>query len=137
MMGTSSQENHKDQALHNEDVYNFLKQRKDFIDWRVTTAFYAALQFVEHKLFPLITSFAGKEETFNNIEEYRDFYGKRSKHVARVHAVKTNIKSCRAEYKDLFDLSMNARYRQYKFDNPEQVDKKIDRCLAKIKKACL
>ena len=136
-MAISSQENHKAHALHNENVYQFLKKEPEFIDWRVTTAFYAALHFVEHKLFPLATTFAGKDETFKTIEEYRDFFSKRSKHQARVHAVKNNIKPCRTEYKVLFDLSMQARYRRYKFSNSRQVDKKIERCLTAIKKACL
>lgn len=135
-MATSSQESHKAHALHNEQVYQFLKKKAEFIDWRVTTAFYTALHFVESKLFPLTTKFAGKENSFRSIEEYRNFYGKRSKHQARIHAVKNNIKGCRTEYKELFDLSMQARYRDYQFNNAEQVDRKIERCLVRIKKAC-
>jgi hypothetical protein len=136
-MATSSQENHKAHALHNEDVYRFLKEEKEFIDWRVTTAFYASLHFVEHKLFPLTTTFAGKENSFESIEEYRNFFGKRSKHQARIHAVKNNIKRCHTGYKELFDLSMQARYRKYHFSNFNRVDQKIERCLNNIKQACL
>jgi hypothetical protein len=65
-----------------------------------------------------------KKEIFESIEEYRNFFGKRSKHQARVHAVKNNIKECRTEYKELFDLSMQARYRSYQFSKPDWVDKK-------------
>ncbi len=136
-MATSSHGNHKAHALHNEKAYQFLKKKAEFIDWRVTTAFYAALHFVEHKLFPLTVTFAGKEQSFRSIEEYRNFYGKRSKHQARIHAVKNNIKGCRTEYKELFDLSMQARYRNYQFDNSKRVDRKIERCLTGIKKACI
>lgn len=137
MMATSTQENHKNHALHNEKVYQFLKQKKEFIDWRVTTSFYASLHFVEFKLFPLTTTFAGKKETFQSIEEFRNFFGEKSKHAARVRAVKDHLKECRTEYKELFDLSMTSRYRHYKFDEPGLVDSKIERCLLKIKESCL
>lgn len=136
-MATSSQGNHKEHALHNENVYEFLKQEDGFIDWRVTTAFYSSLHFVEHKLFPLTSTFAGKKETFHSIEEYRTFYSRRSKHEARVHAVKNHLKVCRAQYKQLFDLSMLARYKQYKFSEANKVDKHIEQCLQKIKQVCI
>ena len=136
-MDTSTQERHKKHALHNEEVYIFLKQRKDFIDWRITTAFYAALHFVEYKLFPLTITFAGKNKTLRSVEDYKEFFSIRSKHLARVHAVKNHINTCRAEFKDLFDFSMNARYRHYKFSNINQIDVKIEYSLKKIKKACI
>lgn len=99
-MATSSQENHKAHALHNEDVYRFLKEEKEFIDWRVTTAFYASLHFVEHKLFPLTTTFAGKENSFESIEEYRNFFGKRSKHQAASMRSRITLKDATPDIKN-------------------------------------
>jgi hypothetical protein len=39
-------------ALHNETVCNYLFADARFSDWVITAAFYSALHFVHHELFP-------------------------------------------------------------------------------------
>jgi len=40
-------------AIHNEQVCDYLLASNEFHDWVVTTAFYAALHFVQSDIFPL------------------------------------------------------------------------------------
>ncbi len=59
-------------ALHNEAVCNYLELKADFSDWTITTAFYAALQFVSYKIFPFEVAAIGGSKT--KIESLDEFY---------------------------------------------------------------
>lgn len=123
----------KKQALHNEDACNFLFKSKKYNDWVVTTAFYSALHFVQHEIFPLIEN--GK--TFTDIESYFS-YCKPSKikgynkHSLTMDLVKNHIPPAYSHYKRLFDSCMNARYVNYLVSFPKAKISKED--LADIKK---
>lgn len=43
----------KQHAIHNEEACDFLLSSNKFNDWVITTAFYSALHFVQHEIFPL------------------------------------------------------------------------------------
>jgi len=102
-------------AIHNEEACNYLLTSKKFNDWVVTTAFYSALHFVQHELFPLT----------DNGQKYTDFnvyFGKvlkkknknLNKHSATIELVKTNLPACSSYYRWLHDACMSARYNNYK-----------------------
>jgi len=104
----------KQHAIHNEEACKFLLTNKKFNDWVVTTAFYAALHFVQHELFPLT----------DNRQKYTDFNvyfskvlnkkkKKLSKHSATIELVKTNLPLCSSYYRWLHDACMSARYNNY------------------------
>lgn len=101
-------------AIHNEEACKFLLTSKKINDWVVTTAFYSALHFVQHELFPLV----------DNRQKYIDFNiyfskvlkkknRKLSKHSATIELVKTNLPLCSSYYRWLHDACMSARYNNY------------------------
>lgn len=137
-MATNSSENHhKDHAIHNEEVYNYLRKNLDYIDWVITVAFYTALHYVENEIFPCVIKIGGKDKEFDSLEEYHDYFGGgRSLHATRKKAVKEKLPTCRSAYEGLFNLCMTARYHQYKYDEPQKIDRIVEKWLHKIRKAC-
>lgn len=73
----------KEHAIHNEAACDFLLSSKRFNDWVVTTAFYSALHFIQHELFPLIN--AGKSYPDLNIY-YGSVLRKKQKGLTKHHA---------------------------------------------------
>lgn len=121
----------KAHALHNEELCNFLLSTKKYNDWVVTTAFYSALNFVKHQIFPLDTKGKGKFETF---EDWYKAHGKdKDKHEALSYLVSTNTDGGRA-YKWLLDACKNARYINY--DLNEDFAIKSKKMLDAVKSHC-
>ncbi|MEX0810842.1 MAG: hypothetical protein WD048_01415 [Chitinophagales bacterium] len=105
----------KQHAIHNEAACDFLLSSKKFNDWVVTTAFYAALHFVQNELFPIKEN--GK--TYKELNLYFAKVMKRknkrlSKHIATIQLIKTHLPACSPYYRWLYDACMNARYSNYK-----------------------
>jgi hypothetical protein len=123
-------------ALHNEEICELLANTK-FKDWVVTTAFYSALHFVRHKIFPFKQS-TGKGETFkiDSFYQYmKAFNPKRvGKHELILDLVRTHCPAAYSDYQWLFDTCMNARYHHYKVS--EKVANKALEKLQSIKKVC-
>ncbi len=71
-MSKSDSLNH---AIHNKEVCVHLSKESRYSDWVITTAFYSAVHFVEHKIFP-IKGFKSKriEYDFTSFNGYYDFY---------------------------------------------------------------
>ncbi len=107
---TSSGNHHREHAEHNEEVYNYLRQNLDYIDWVITCAFYTALHYIEYKIFPCEIIIGGKKQQIGSIEEYHNFWGGRSTHASRIKAVKEKLPACRRSYEQLHNLCMTARY---------------------------
>ena len=101
-------------AIHNEEACKFLLTSKKFNDWVVTTAFYSALHFVQHELFPL-TDHGQKYTDFNVYfsKVLKKKNKKLSKHSATIELVKTNLPLASAYYRWLHDACMSARYNNY------------------------
>jgi len=59
----------KQHAIHNEAACDFLLSGNQFNDWVVTTAFYAALHYVQHEIFPL-------SEGGNTYSDFNVYFGK-------------------------------------------------------------
>ena len=133
---TSGNNHHREHARHNKKVYDHLRDELEYIDWIITTAFYTTLHFVEYKIYPFTIKIGSQKHKFESTSEYKPYSGKRSKHGAKIKAVKNNLSSCKVAYKELFDLSMTARYHQYQFENPERVDKMVNKWLSHIIKEC-
>ncbi|MEX2574901.1 MAG: hypothetical protein WD317_11415 [Balneolaceae bacterium] len=129
---------HREHAEHNEEVYNYLRQKIDYIDWIITTAFYSAIHYVEFKVFPFEKSFGPNTFQITSIDIYHEIVGSRkSKHASRSEIVRNKIPECATAYDDLKSLCQTARYHDYKHEHPKEIDKKVARHLKKIKKACL
>ena len=104
----------KEHAIHNEAACDFLLTSSQFNDWVVTTAFYSALHFVQHEIFPITEG----NKTYRDLNEY---YGKvlkisnksLSKHTATILLVSKKLPKCAAHYRWLHDACMTARYNNY------------------------
>lgn len=109
----------KDHAEHNEKACNFLHTQGDYPDWVVTTAFYAALHFVQNEIFP--TDIGEKRYiSFDNYYNghFNSTQNKPSKHVATINLVYSELsEEASYLYKWLFDTSMTARYRNFNIDS--------------------
>ncbi len=132
-MSKSDRLNH---ANHNEEVCEYLNKRTAYSDWVITTAFYSALHFVEHKIFPLRIRQNGKLFNFSNFDIYYAFLGTNiNKHKARAKLVEKELPEIAPNYNKLKDLSFTARYVGYKYDNDIAKDAKDN--LEGIKKFCI
>lgn len=62
-------------AKHNRDVCKYLnKSGSVFGDWVITTAYYSAIYFIIHELFPNQYEINGRPRRYSNFEEYyRDY----------------------------------------------------------------
>ncbi|MGE3802103.1 MAG: hypothetical protein AB7H80_13870 [Candidatus Kapaibacterium sp.] len=114
-----SRRNH---ALHNEEVCRYIAEREEFGDWVITTAFYAALHWMNYKLFPLpfTDPDTGTEYHFRSLDEYRfEVFGNQkpseSKHHTLLRLAHTLCPpDIASEYRRLFEMCMTARYTNYR-----------------------
>lgn len=99
----------KNHALHNEAVCDYLELREEFADWIITTAFYAALQFLSYKIFPFeVPAIEGKKTRIDTID---DFYlyrnsNKLSKHELLADLVEKHCTKISPDYDWLLSMSM-------------------------------
>jgi len=99
-------------AKHNESLCKELSEKKVYFDWIVTTAFYSALHYVEHQLFPLTVG----PSTFSSFDTYYSRFkvNNDNKHYARKRLVYSNISSdAGAAYNWLMDNCWTAKYYDY------------------------
>ncbi len=99
-------------AEHNKKLCQKLLEDKNFNDWVVTTAFYSAIHFTQHQIFPLEVG----EDEFESLSAYYnslDPKTRKSKHEEQYKLIKNHIKSIHAHYKLLMDASSTARYNSY------------------------
>lgn len=119
-----------DHALHNEKVCKCVDEG-GFNDWVVTTAFYSAIHFVEHEIFP-IEDLDGsvKHENFDDYCSDR----KGGKHKLRSDLVYRHLISVSGEYDWLKNTSWTARYNKYQVS--DKVKEKAKDYLQSIKGVC-
>lgn len=85
---------HESQSDHNKDAYGFLHtENPSYVDWEVTTLFYAALHLVD-----------GYFEK-NGIQLPNS-------HRTRNHLVNKELNSLYPTYRKLYNLSLKARYEE-------------------------
>jgi hypothetical protein len=103
-------------AKRNHDLAKKLHEEGEYFDWVVTTAFYSAIHYVEHYMFPA----KWNNISVNNIEELKDACNTTSesyvgRHQARAKLVRRDLPFLKATYYAwLDDQSRNARYKTYK-----------------------
>jgi len=113
-----------DHAKHNEEVCNFLSPQENYIDWVITTAFYSAIHYVDHKLFPMkVNHESGSKFTIKSIDEYRNNFPKKGidKHTYRAELVQSRCAPIHANFLWLRSASGTARYSNYIFSKPKEV----------------
>ena len=101
----------RDHGRHNQVVCGKLHLTTDIPcnDWVITTAFYSAIHFIDHFMFPV--EYAGTK--LNNINEAHRIIKKDNKHSTREFLVNTYLKSQSANYSFLMSECWNARYANY------------------------
>jgi hypothetical protein len=123
-------------ALHNEKVCEVVCQN-GFYDWAITTAFYSALHFVQHKIFPINEKTKDghkfKVSSFNQYYKAFNIHGK-SKHELLIDLVQEHCAAIAPEYIWLHDTCRNARYHQHNIKEPTAI--KAKEWLKKIKEYC-
>ncbi|WAC10936.1 hypothetical protein [Dyadobacter pollutisoli] len=105
----------KEHAEHNESACDFLLESEKYNDWVVTTAFYSALHFVQHEIFPLTIG----DDTWENFDDYFAYRLKNesrtiNKHSVTDELVKVHFNVALTNYRFLSDSCWNARYKRYK-----------------------
>lgn len=122
-------------AIHNKQACYQLRG-SDFSDWVVTIAFYSALHFARHKVFPFTDRRSGN--TFSTFDDYsRDALSRgdrRSRHSHMKNLVRMKVKSVSAAYQHMMDLSMTARYSDYETTRAQE--NLAIRLLNEIERAC-
>lgn len=124
----------KEHGKHNLDLCKVILDDGNYNDWVITTAFYSAVHYVEHALFPLIED--GVEyPTFNEYWQINFHPIHVSKHDCKKRLVKRYLPAVKTQYRELCDDCMNSRYNDYNVSdyNAQQSIKKAE----SIKKACL
>lgn len=114
--------NRKDHAEHNEKALKYLDKTPEFLDWVITMAFYSALHFVKHKLFPLTEQTKdGHSFRHQSFESYFAFNRdkKIDKHTMLKNLVEDNCIEISAKYSHLLDICKTARYINYEYDRTE------------------
>jgi hypothetical protein len=113
-----------DHGAHNKAAFDHLYPKKEFVDWIITTAFYAALHYVDHKIFPIKYSEKGVQITFEDMDSYAVSAANRfskDKHTCRLSLVKQKLPEIYFEFNWLYSNSSTARYHNYDFKNAESI----------------
>lgn len=94
-------------GLRNEALCDKLHGDKSFYDWVVTTAFYSALHYVEHKLFhPPSTP-------HRSLGDAKRHYAVSSFHKARQYLIQDYFQDIETQYVFLTKESHTSRYIDY------------------------
>jgi len=124
----------KEHALHNEELCDFLLNNGKYNDWVITTAFYSALNFVKHEMFPLNLPGIGKYEDFESY--YKKHGHNQDKHDSLKDLVSRNMQ-CGGAYRWLLDNCKTARYNDYKIsaDNAKKARSLLEAVKSHCKKS--
>lgn len=95
---------------HNKSLCDELLGQQKYHDWVVTTAFYSAIHFIDHKMFPVKLE---NGRWARSISEAQKSIGC-TKHQCREILVDTYMPQMSVEFKFLQSACFNARYKDYK-----------------------
>jgi len=130
--------NNINHAKHNEQVCNYLNKKPEFSDWIITTAFYAALHYVRHKIIPYVhTDLSGNQKKYDDFETLFDNFKKEQegRHGFQKRFVEEHLPKIRYQYQRLHELCQNARYYNYQYTRHDS--EKAREYLKIIKDFCL
>lgn len=105
-----------DHANHNCETHALLLSNPGHEDWVITVAFYAALHFLRHKIFPLEVVIG---ETTYNCGTFDEYYGILKKPKPGKHGAMRNLVELKSPievstaYNQLMDLCFTSRYNSY------------------------
>lgn len=105
----------KAHGKHNRDLCDELYQGKQYNDWVITTAFYSAIHYIDHCLFPLTHNGV----PFQNISQIHRVVRRGSPHKTRDFIVGLYMPNSYANYGYLSNACWNARYKDYRVGDAE------------------
>ncbi len=105
------------QAKHNERVCNYLSEEEDYSDWVVTTAFYSSIHYLRDHILPFDDG-GRTYTTFDTLFEDKKA-NQEGRHGFQLNLVKRLCPKVAFEYQRLLDMSVNARYHNYKYEKKE------------------
>ena len=124
----------KAHAEHNERLCILLLKDGSFNDWVVTTAFYSAVNFVKHQIFPL--NYGGTK--YADFDSYIAFLlGQKpnvNPHKTLIELTRMHLINGKKEYRWLHDQCHTARYNNYIVS--EDIAKEAKNKLDHIKSVC-
>lgn len=122
-------------AEHNEKACKCILAANQFNDWVITTAFYSAMHYVYHEIFPLTIG----HRTYADFADYAKSTNSRrlSPHTKTANLVAQQIPSCRGEYNWLKSECWNVRYKNFLVQDGKKLAalaklEKIKSCLSKL-----
>lgn len=104
-------------AQHNSAICRHLFHTKQYNDWVITTAFYSAVHYLCHFIFPFNVQKSGSNVLVNCFEDYcleKNIRGKRHGEMRKLVESNCDIHIA-AMYNQMLDLSWTARYSKYSF----------------------
>jgi hypothetical protein len=125
-------------ALHNEEACKYLEKSGQFIDWVITTAYYSAIHYIHHRIFPYTYIFPdGSKISYTDFDRLFKQFSKSnySKHGFLRNFVEANHPAITIDFQHLMDNCFTARYNDYHFDAAAGISA-LNR-LEKIKQYCL
>jgi hypothetical protein len=140
------QKQHTDQAEHNLAASKHLVENSDFYDWSATTAFYAAVHYVESVLSYLFVNkksliyfkndvqIGDSSELISNVN-FPSYSGKPlySAHKIRKELIEKNFGHIHGSYVLLSDASWTQRYTNWKQNDKPKCKRLIEKHLIPIK----
>jgi hypothetical protein len=123
----------KEWGDRNAALCEHLAGNGNYDDWVVTTAFYASIHYIDHKMFPIKDN--NGEILYNDILHAKAKLRRQEPpHATRKRLVSMYLDTVSSAYNFLYDACMFARYKSYKV-KPWRVAK-AKRSLDEIKKYC-
>jgi len=107
----------KDHGEHNRKLCDkIIDIPENYNDWIVTTAFYSAIHYVDHKLFQIQPLEHG-DKTLSNIDHAKRVLGYQSRHELREMLVTLHLKPISIGFSYLYKNCRTARYINYTVDD--------------------
>jgi hypothetical protein len=132
-MGNSNNLHH---AEHNEEACKYLRKKPDYLDWVVTTAFYASLHYLRHKMLPVTMEGNNGKLIYTEFESFFNACKSPSqgRHGFQQEKVNELFPEISSAYSHLKDICFTARYVNYKCDR--ELSELAYRRLLAIKEFC-
>ena len=126
-------------ANHNSEVCDYLTKQEDFADWVVVTAFYAALHYVDHKMFPLKhKGYDGHKIKVSSVDEYKNIMrDDRAPHTVRVDLVGRYCSEVSPSFRWLKSLAHTVRYMNYALPDNKRCIEAATTHLERVKGYCV
>lgn len=108
-------------AKHHEIAFEHLLQNNQCYGWSIIAAFYSSLKYIESALYPVEiegVAYKSPAQYYNNyvVPKAKEENRIANRHHALIDLVSTKFPEIIADYRALFDMSLNIRYNSDMFN---------------------